>query len=78
MYARGKIGRNETIPFPTLEPTTISFEEAMAKIALEVLRRKAEERGKKKIDKIKIKIKKKKRGKEKVIFINLFNVKILF
>ena len=50
MYARGKIGRNETIPFPTLEPTTISFEEAMAKIALEVLRRKAEERGKKKRD----------------------------
>ena len=48
MYARGKIGRNETIPFPTLEPTTISFEEAMAKIALEVLRRKAEEQGKKK------------------------------
>ena len=64
MYARGKIGRNETIPFPTLEPTTISFEEAMAKIALEVLRRKAEERGKKK-KKIIIKIKKKREGKKK-------------
>ena len=47
MYAIGKIERNETIPLPTLEPTTISFEEAMAKIALEMLRRKAEERGKK-------------------------------
>ena len=47
MYAIGKIGRNETIPLLTLEPTTMSFEEAMAKIALEMLRRKAEERGKK-------------------------------
>ena len=46
MYAIGKIGRNETIPLPTLEPTTISFEEAMAKIALEMLRKRAEERGK--------------------------------
>ena len=46
MYAIGKIERNGTIPLPTLEPTTISFEEAMAKIALEMLRRRAEEQGK--------------------------------
>ena len=46
MYAIGKIERNGTIPLPTLEPTTISFEQAMAKIALEMLRRRAEERGK--------------------------------
>ena len=39
-------GRNETILIPTLEPTTPSFEDIMAKLSLEMLRRDAERQGK--------------------------------
>ena len=43
MYAQG---RNETIIIPTLEPTTLSFEDIMAKLSLEMLKRDAESQGK--------------------------------
>ena len=43
MYA---YGRNETIMIPTLEPTTLSFEDIMAKLSLEMLKRDAERQGK--------------------------------
>ena len=42
MYAQG---RNETIIIPTLEPTTLSFEDIMAKLSLEMLKRDAESQG---------------------------------
>ena len=43
MYAQG---RNETIMIPTFEPTTPSFEDIMAKLSLEMLKRDAERQGK--------------------------------
>ena len=39
-------GRNETIIIPTLEPTTPSFEDIMAKLSLEIFKRNAERQGK--------------------------------
>ena len=45
IYAQG---RNETILIPTLEPTTPSFEDIMAKLSMEILRKDAERQGKKK------------------------------